>query len=63
MKLFHRVVFFSLSLFVLSFMAIHTFRFPLVVAAEEGSAWKAEWDRTVRAAKKEGQLNVYAVPS
>ena len=30
------------------------------LTAQERAAWKVDWDRTVEAAKKEGQVNVYA---
>jgi iron(III) transport system substrate-binding protein len=33
--------------------------FRLVVAAEANPSWQAEWERTVQAAEKEGQLTVY----
>jgi iron(III) transport system substrate-binding protein len=32
---------------------------PTASAAESKSDWKADWDKTVQAAKKEGQLTVY----
>ena len=41
-------LFFSLLLFI-----------PAAHAAESKTDWKADWDKTVQAAKKEGQLTVY----
>jgi len=48
----------SLSFFIAALLFILADSLP-VLAAESKSDWKADWEKTVQAAKKEGQLTVY----
>ena len=48
LKLFKGVIVFSFLMF------------PLAHGAEVKPGWQAEWDRTVEAAKKEGQVVLYS---
>ena len=48
----------SLPFFIAGLLFILVDSLP-VLAAESKSDWKGDWDKTVQAAKKEGQLTVY----
>ena len=43
------------------FTALLLFRPALVPAAENKPSWQIDWDKTVKAAESEGEVNVYVV--
>lgn len=46
----------------LAFLVLHVYPLvlPILEAAEVGATWRTEWEKTLQAAKKEGQVTIYA---
>lgn len=45
---------------ILALMSLSLFRVEVSWAAEARPAWQVEWEKTVNAAKREGQVLIYA---
>ncbi len=63
MKRQYGLVLLLLSSPILSFFLRDSLRLGPAIAAEQKSTLKADWNRTLEAVKKEGQVNIYAVPA